>query len=240
MFRTGFTFFFDNNASTSFTGNSEAKRPVGGVGNDFLNVGTGLDAFGEQGNDFINGNDVANRISGGLGDDQIFAGLGNDFVWGDAGDDFLEGNAGNDVVFGGFGDDRLSGLQDNDTLVGGEGADELNGGDGIDAAAYAQSRNGVSVDLATNTGLGGDASGDTFFSIENVTGSQIADIVSGDTGANTLKGLGGNDLWPAAVVPTPSMAAPIATPLPTRTALPASPSTSRPALPLAATRRATS
>ena len=189
-----FAFFFDNNANTSFTGTADATRIVGGVGNDFLNVGAGLDAFGEQGNDFINGNDVSNRISGGVGDDQIFAGLGNDFVWGDAGDDFLKGNAGNDVVFGGIGDDRLSGLQDNDTLVGGEGADELNGGEGIDAADYTQSRSGISVDLATNTGISGDASGDSFFSIENVTGSQGADIISGDNGANTLKGLGGNDI----------------------------------------------
>ncbi len=132
----GFTVFFDGNADTVFTGTSVQSRPSGGLGNDFLNVGAGFDAFGEQGNDFINGNGGSNRLSGGLGDDLVFAGLGDDFVWGDAGDDFLEGNAGNDIVFGGSGVDELFGLQDSDKLIGGEGADVLNGGDGADTVDY--------------------------------------------------------------------------------------------------------
>src|SRR3546814_5612601 len=82
------------------------------------------------------------------------------------------------VFEGGAGDDTLDGGNGNDTLTGGAGADALIGGSGTDTASYAGSANGVTVDLTTGTGLGGDAQGDTLSGIENLTGSNYDDTLT--------------------------------------------------------------
>jgi Ca2+-binding RTX toxin-like protein len=51
----------------------------------------------------------------------------------------------------------------------------------------------VIVSLITGATSGGDATGDTFESIENVTGSAHHDTLEGDDDANVLKGLFGDD-----------------------------------------------
>jgi Ca2+-binding RTX toxin-like protein len=51
----------------------------------------------------------------------------------------------------------------------------------------------VTVNLATGTASGGDAAGDTFSSIENLTGSAFADVLTGEGNANTLDGGAGAD-----------------------------------------------
>ena len=60
------------------------------------------------------------------------------------------------------------------------GADALDGGTGTDAADYSGSAAGVTVDLATGTGTGGDAEGDTLSGIENLLGSGLADMLTGN------------------------------------------------------------
>src|SRR3546814_17659561 len=67
------------------------------------------------------------------------------------------------------------------------------GGSGTDTASYAGSANGVTVDLTTGTGLGGDAQGDTLSGIENLTGSNYDDTLTGDGGTNSLTGGNGNE-----------------------------------------------
>src|SRR5215475_1391691 len=108
-------------------------------------------------------------------------------------DDTLNGNGGDDVLFGGGGNDRLNGGDGNDTLQGGSGADQLVGGEGIDTASYADSASAVTVSLATGTGSGGDAEGDTLSQIEDLTGSVFDDGLTGDDGTNVLDGGAGND-----------------------------------------------
>ncbi|MCF1496589.1 hypothetical protein FS834_29950, partial [Agrobacterium vitis] len=49
------------------------------------------------------------------------------------------------------------------------------------------------VDLKTGITSGGDAVGDKFDSIENLTGSSNADTLTGDDGDNVINGGGGND-----------------------------------------------
>jgi Ca2+-binding RTX toxin-like protein len=100
--------------------------------------------------------------------------------------DVLHGFGGNDLMFGGSG---------NDTLDGGPGADTLTGGPGIDTADYSSSGAGVTVNLATGVGVGGDAQGDVLTSIENIIGSAHGDTLAGDSGANTLAGGPGNDAY---------------------------------------------
>ena len=80
-----------------------------------------------------------------------------------------------------------------DTLEGGQGSDTLDGGGGTDTLSYASSNAGVTVDLAAGTASGGDAQGDTFTNFENLTGSEYADTLSGDSGDNVLIGGGGDD-----------------------------------------------
>ncbi len=64
------------------------------------------------------------------------------------------------------------------TLDGGGGADHLVGGPGTDTASYQSSTSGVKVYLG-NTGFnGGGAAGDVLDSIENLIGSNQADVLA--------------------------------------------------------------
>src|ERR687891_378388 len=69
---------------------------------------------------------------------------------------------------------------------GGAGGDALDGGAGLDAASYAGSDAGVTVNLATGAGSGGHATGDTLTGIENVIGSIHADTLTGNGGDKKL------------------------------------------------------
>ena len=72
--------------------------------------------------------------------------------------------------------------------IGGAGADALNGGTGSDTASYSTSTAGIIASLSYGVGAGGDAEGDTYASIENLTGSDFADALVGNDGNNTLGG----------------------------------------------------
>ncbi len=118
---------------------------------------------------------------------EVFAGDGNDSVNGGAGADILHGGNGNDTLNGGVG---------NDILDGGLGADVLDGGQGIDTATYEHAATGVTATLDTGLGVAntGEAAGDIYVNIENLTGSDFNDILIGDAQANVLKGGAGNDI----------------------------------------------
>ncbi len=105
----------------------------------------------------------------------------------------ISGTPGNDPVNGTAGLDTLLGLAGDDTLFGSALADVMDGGDDNDTADYGDSGSGVTVSLAGAVGIGGDAAGDTFVSIENLSGSGLADVLTGNTGANILTGGAGND-----------------------------------------------
>ena len=96
------------------------------------------------------------------------------------------GDSGNNTITGGSGDD---------TLAGGAGADMLNGGNGTDAADYSTSSAPVTVDLTAGTASGGDATGDSFVSVEAVIGSAYADTLSSATAGHILAGAAGDDIY---------------------------------------------
>ncbi|WP_112662038.1 calcium-binding protein [Microvirga flavescens] len=101
-------------------------------------------------------------------------------------DDFYVGTA--------FAGDVLNGAEGNDRLYGGEGGDILDGGAGtFDTASFEFATAGVVASLATGTGTGGEAAGDTYVNIENLLGSNYGDSLEGDANANYLWGSGGND-----------------------------------------------
>jgi Ca2+-binding RTX toxin-like protein len=140
--------------------------------------------FGEDGNDTLSGLGGNDYLSGGNGNDILNGGDGNDILYGGAGNDKMNGGAGNDTLNGGDG---------NDILTGGLGADKMDGGAGNhDVANYSGATSGVGVYLETG-GTSGEAMGDTYKNVEDITGSAYNDHLNGDANANVIKGGAGND-----------------------------------------------
>ncbi|HSH97045.1 MAG: hypothetical protein ACAH07_11790 [Methylophilaceae bacterium] len=177
------------------------------IGN--LNANTLL---GNTGNDTLEGLGGADSLDGGTGTDTatylhatgaVVASLTTGLVTatGDAAGDVytsienLTGSNFNDQLLGNASANTLSGGDGNDTLEGLGGADSLDGGNGTNTASYANASTGVVATLTTLTGVtpSGDAAGDVYTNIQNLTGSAFADSLIGDTGANTLIGGAGND-----------------------------------------------
>ncbi len=139
------------------------------------------------------GNLIGNTITGNSGSNSINGAAGNDTLLGLDGADYLDGGVDNDILDGGIGNDTLLGGDGLDTLSGGAGADSLVGSAGNDWVSYAASTSGVTVNLTTGLGAGGDAAGDKFSTIEAVMGSGFADSLIGSGLADTLDGGAGND-----------------------------------------------
>jgi Ca2+-binding RTX toxin-like protein len=105
-------------------------------------------------------------------------------------DDILRGDNSANYLFGRAGNDRLEGRG---------GADTLDGGSGSDTASYESSSAGVTVYLDDSTtgtasfATGGDATGDSLISIENLVGSAHVDFLVGNSSANRLEGGAGGD-----------------------------------------------
>ncbi len=211
---SGFSFYLlgDHVAELDYSDfifyNAGAYSVIGTSGNDNL-VGTSA-SEALQG---LEGNDT---LSGGAGTDTLDGGDGNDTAdysyssgsWtfnlvtgltsADGGETLISienliGAQGNDTLIGNAQANLLNGHLGNNTLVGGAGADTLIGGSGTDTADYSTSSSAVTVKLWENSGAGGDATGDSFNSIENLTGSAYNDRLEGTGVANLISGGGGND-----------------------------------------------
>ena len=145
------------------------------------------------GNNIINGTSSGETLNGTPQKDTINAGGGNDKLYGKEDDDILLGEGGNDQLYGEEGNDILDGGIGKDLLDGGLGADTIDGGAGIDTIDFRNAASGIAVSLATSTGSGGEATGDTITNVENITGSEYNDTLVGDSGRNRLDGRDGND-----------------------------------------------
>jgi Ca2+-binding RTX toxin-like protein len=182
----------------------------GNGGNDHIYGGSGADDIdGGNGDDMLRYDNSTQGVSvsllsgtglGGAAEGDTFTGIENvsgssfgDFLAGDDGGNGLFGNGGDDLLMGGGGRDALWGDSGSDMLKGGGGDDHLAGGDGVDTAAYVESNAGVSVSLIDDSAYGGEATGDTFDSIENLIGSIHADSLWGTNSSNMLNGWNGND-----------------------------------------------
>ena len=91
---------------------------------------------GNELDNIIEGNAVANNLWGREGDDILYGYDGDDQLIGAEGHDVLDGGAGNDLMTGDSGDDILYGGEGNDQLDGGGGTNILRGGSGDDVYVY--------------------------------------------------------------------------------------------------------
>ncbi|MDZ4843388.1 MAG: calcium-binding protein [Hyphomicrobium aestuarii] len=186
---------------------------VGGSGNDKLYGGAGADQLqGGTGDDLLSGNE---------GDDILVGEQGNDTIFGGEGNDALKGGDGADTLYGGDGSDQLQGGAGRDVLNGGKGEDtasyaDARGGVKVDLEGPQKVLSAVTdigsmrvdsvwmktVNIGQQLGTvtpaqtslaANDATGDTYVSIENVTGSKYNDTISGNSADNKLFGGDGND-----------------------------------------------
>lgn len=186
---------------------------VGGVWNDLVAAITNNDLDLGEGvkGVFLMGNSGNNTMTGSAGGDQISGAGGNDTLSGLAGNDIIYGGegAGNDTIDGGAGDDILLGGDGNDIIITGAGADRAFGGAGndifnlgADTLDIIDDRSGIDTVQSTVTRSIG---AHTF--IENLSlygtakisgvGNYLANVLngSGNTAANNLAGLTGNDTY---------------------------------------------
>ncbi|TNC73672.1 M10 family metallopeptidase C-terminal domain-containing protein [Rubellimicrobium roseum] len=169
--------------------------------------------IGDEGSNTLDGGAGGSTIFGLDGDDRIIGGrdtlasrdINNtidvedleDQTESDDGNDALYGGRGNDTLLGGAGDDTLDGGRGDDILKGQDGIDVFRGGAGADTVDYSEeSPFQLLVNLQTNVASGGTGSGDTFFSIENLIGSDDRiDRFVGTSAANHFQGRGGGDYF---------------------------------------------
>ncbi len=152
-----------------------------------ISVGTILEnALLGSGNDTVYGNDAANRIEGGAGNDVLHGSDGNDELVGQAGDDVLNGDAGGDTIWGSDGRDTVKGGSGNDTLYGNTGGDKLFGDGGRDALYGSSGCDLLKGGAQDDTLYGGDQH-------DNLQGQNGNDILRGETGNDLLLGGAGDD-----------------------------------------------
>lgn len=118
---------------------------------------------------------------------------GNNTLIGDAGRNDYAGKGGDDVLRGLAGNDKLDGGDGDDILEGGLGGDELVGGKGTDTVSYASATAGVAANLDRQNATTGEATGDSYNSVENLVGSAFDDRLTGDGKTNRLDGAVGDD-----------------------------------------------
>lgn len=149
------------------------------------------DVYGAIGNMAIARNTVIEEYRAGSGADTVTGNAAANLLIGNDGADLLYGGLGNDVLRGGAGDDILNG----GSLVASrsDGGDAFYGGAGIDTVSYEGSRGSLRVDLVYSAINTFTAAGDSYDSIENLTGSQGADNLRGTTGDNVIRGLSNVD-----------------------------------------------
>ncbi|MEM9154616.1 MAG: M10 family metallopeptidase [Cyanobacteria bacterium P01_F01_bin.33] len=147
-------------------------------------------ATGGIGDDTIYGNDQANVLDGGSGNDELRGFRGRDSLAGRSGDDklfggndndTLEGGGDSDTLDGGDGDDSLLGGDDDDTLTGDFGNDFLNGDDGDDDLQGGNDNDTLQGGLGSDT-LDGGLHNDVLL------GGSDRDILIGGFGNDSLKG----------------------------------------------------
>jgi Ca2+-binding RTX toxin-like protein len=201
----------------TINGGAAADSMAGGAGSDLVDyagstaVTVTIDAGANDGaaGELDDVRTDVEQVRGSSGDDTITGSnlttVPNTLI-GSSGDDILIGLAGHDDLRGDKGSDTLQGGANDDRLDGGADADDMDGGAGTDLVSYAGKLSGehVTADLDGLADDGEVGEGDRLdTTVENITGGDGGDTLSGDqfanaldggfAGADTLNGFGGND-----------------------------------------------
>ena len=184
-----------NNAGGRFSLNGNRIEVANGVALDFeqatshtiqVQVSDGIGAPLVQ-NLTINVTDVnPENVTGTAAGEMIVGGGLGDFIDGAGGDDILIGGAGADNMAGGAGNDRFYATVN-------DGNDVYNGGTGTNTYDLSQTTAASNVNLTAGTATSAHTGSDTLVNIQNVVGSQGANVITGNVGNNAINGLGGND-----------------------------------------------
>jgi Ca2+-binding RTX toxin-like protein len=134
-------------------------------------------------NDVFTGSDLADRVSGELGDDDLRGGGGNDVLEGGGGNDLLDGGAGADLMSGGGGDDRflVENAADFVLEAAGEGSDTV-----VATISYGIALGSSIEQLVTANDAGTAAL--------VLVGNELGQLIRGNAGNNIINGLGGADV----------------------------------------------
>ena len=172
---------------------------------DLLGFGNELDNYiqGNAGGNYIDAGAGNDTIMAGDGKDSVLAGDGNDYVEGGSGDDTLSGDGGNDELIGGTGRDILTGGDGNDYVYGGDqddviyasaGLDRVYGDAGTDTYnASSLYQFAATIDLIHGKATQGPGNITYLDGIENVIGTGNNDTIFGNAGNNVLDGGNGAD-----------------------------------------------
>ena len=160
------------------------------------------DLIATAGNDTIIGNDDANHLSGGAGNDTVDGGSGDDLIQLGDGNDYVSitslgndtfyGGIGDDVIWGYTGDESIFGDEGNDTLKGFSGDDKLFGGDGLDLMEGEDGNDTLDGQAGSDTMYGG-LGHDVIWGGSALLISDIGDLLYGQAGNDTCEGSYGAD-----------------------------------------------
>jgi Ca2+-binding RTX toxin-like protein len=178
-------YFVDNKGDTISEGSSgkdgkdTVEISVDLSWSDNFSLFTGVENYILKSERDINaaGNDSANQITGGIG---------NNYLYGNGGNDTLIGNDGDDTLQGGKGVDRLDGGAGDDTYVIENAEDEIIDTQGTNTVQSSKTITIASYDAIQNLELTGDEA-------VNGTGNSRDNFIEGNKNNNKLDGRGGND-----------------------------------------------
>jgi Ca2+-binding RTX toxin-like protein len=189
---------YSQNASSGIVLDLNDTSGASNTGEAYFDTFVGIIGWeGTNKNDTLTGNNDYNRLAGNDG---------NDIINGGGGNDWLHGGGDNDKIYGGDDElgDYLNGGWGVDTLIGGVGADTFDGGGTgyYDYVTYENSKAGIKIDFTVVNGHTGDAAGDTYAFINEITGTNHNDTLIGadgntgdpSSGWNIFHGGGGNDI----------------------------------------------
>jgi Ca2+-binding RTX toxin-like protein len=164
----------------------------GAGGDDTLDSGIGQDSlYGGEGVDTVSWKNAQSGVSANMANGYGQTESGQVTFFSEA--ENLEGSAFADTLIGNSSANRLSGGAGNDFFTGGPGQDTIHGGEGVDTVNYRFADGGVTVNLVSGVAIVPGDGTETLIAIENVLGSNHADILRGSAGANSLDGGDGDD-----------------------------------------------
>jgi Ca2+-binding RTX toxin-like protein len=166
-----------------------------------------LDSFLLNSNNLRAALGVSGTFIGNNFDNDFQAFIGQNTFYGYGGNDVMRAGNGNgaNTFYGGSGSDKMFGAAGADIFMfdtdrSGTALDlaQDNGGIEYDTANFSLLENGINLDLVTGAGVDGSGNRYTLVRIENVVGSQFADVIrAADVTSyilgSTISGLGGND-----------------------------------------------